>query len=153
MPPQITWKAPEHHHTEKGNDWFWALGIVAIAGAIVALLFKNFLFALLIVIGSFTMSLLAAKPARILSFTLTERGILIDGSLYPYQILVAFWIEDRTENHPLLIIDSSRFLTPHLLIPLEDVDADAVREYLLKHLPEEELSEPLGQRLAEFFGF
>lgn len=153
MPENITWEAPEHRHTDKGNDWFWALGIVALSAAVVALLFKNFLFALLIVIGAGTMSLLAAKPPRVLSFTLTQRGILIDGSLYPYQMLVAFWIQDREGNHPLLIVDSSRFLTPHLLIPLEEIDPDVVREYLLKHLPEEELSEPFGQRLAEFFGF
>ena len=153
MLQQITWQALEHRHTDKSNDWFWALGIVAISGAVVALLFKNFLFALLIVIGSFTMSLLAAREPRTLSFTLTERGILIDGSLYPYQMLVAFWIHDRQGEHSLLIIDSSRFLTPHLLISLEDTDADQVRTYLLEHLPEEELSEPFGQRLAEFFGF
>ena len=138
MPGNIMWTAPEHTHSHKGTDWFWALGIIAISGAIVALLFKNFLFAILIVVGSFTMSLLAAKPPRTLEFELSPRGILIDGSLYPYQMLLAFWIENKKGEHPLLLIDSSRFLTPHLLIPLEDVDADVVREYLLEYLKEED---------------
>ena len=29
----VTWEAPEHHHIEKRSDWFWVLGILAIAGA------------------------------------------------------------------------------------------------------------------------
>lgn len=153
MAEQVSWNAPEHTHTDKGNDWFWALGIIAVSGAVVALLFKNFLFALLIVIGAFTMALLAARPPRTLQFTLTERGILIDDALYPYQMLVAFWIQEHQDDHPLLIVDSRRFLTPHLLIPLDDVDPEEIREYLLEHLKEEELSEPFGQRFAEFFGF
>jgi hypothetical protein len=153
MPENITWRAMEHHHTEKGSDWFWALGIIAVSSAVVALLFNNFLFALLIIIGSFTMALLASQPPRELQFTLTKRGIMIDRALYPYKMLMAFWIEEREDDVPILIVDAQRFLTPHLLISLEDVDAEEVREYLLEYLPEEELHEPFAQRLAEALGF
>ena len=27
----ITWEAPEHNHIEKTSDWYWALGIIAVA--------------------------------------------------------------------------------------------------------------------------
>jgi len=153
MPRDIVWKAFEHSHSDKGTDWFWALGIVAVSSAVVALLFKNFFFALLILVGSFTMSLLASREPRELVFSLTPRGIMIDGSLYPYQMLVAFWIKDRETEHPTLIIDARRFLTPHIITPLEDVDAEQVHTYLSEFLPEEEMDEPFGQRILERFGF
>ena len=40
----ISWEAPEHRHTDKSSDWYWALGIIAIAAAAAALVFGNTLF-------------------------------------------------------------------------------------------------------------
>lgn len=153
MPKDIVWKAHEHSHTDKGSDWFWALGIVAISSAVVAILFKNFLFALLIIVGAFTMALLSRKQPRELTFALTPRGVMIDESLYPYQLLVSFWVKDRDTDSPTLIVDAQRFLTPHLVISLEGADAEQIHTYLSEYLPEEELAEPFGQRLLERFGF
>lgn len=153
MPEKITWTAYEHEHTEKGSDWYWALGIVALSAAIVAVLFQNFFFAILILVGSFTLALLAAKPARELTFSLTARGVLINQALYPYETLVAFWIQDRDSDNPTLIIDVQRFMTPHIITPIAIEDIETIREFLLTHLPEEELREPFGQRFLERFGF
>jgi hypothetical protein len=153
MPQDITWKVREHSHTDKGSDWFWAVGIVVVSSAVVAFLFKNFLFALLLVIGGFTLGLLSSKPPRELTFSLTPRGVMIDRSLYPYQMLAAFWIKGRDSESPTLIIDAQRFLTPHLIASLEGVDAERVHTYLSQYLPEEEMDEPFGQRVLELFGF
>lgn len=153
MPKDIVWKAYEHSHTDKGTDWFWALGIVAFSGAVVAALFQNFLFALLILVGAFTLALLAARPPREIEFALTPQGILVDDALYPYQMLVSFWIKDKETQHAELIVDARKFMTPHLIASLEDTDAELVQKYLAQFLPEEELSEPFAQRLLEKFGF
>lgn len=154
MPQTITWQAYEHQHADKGVDWFWALGIVAVSGAIVALLFGNVLFALLIVVAAFTLGLLASRSPQLVTYTLTERGILADATLYPYQMLEAFWVRTETERErsPVLIVDAQQFLSPHLVIPLADTDPEAIREYLARFLPEEEMEEPLAQRIGEFFG-
>jgi len=152
MQKDISWKAYEHSHSEKGPDWFWALGIIAVSSAVVAILFKNFFFALLIIIGSFTMAMLSAKPPKELEFSLTPQGILIDESLFPYKMLVAFWIEDRGTESPTLIVDARRFMVPHIIVTLEDTDAEQIHSYLSEYLPEEELSEPLGQKILERLG-
>tara|TARA_B100000745_G_scaffold53689_2_gene31881 strand:+ start:1294 stop:1755 length:462 start_codon:yes stop_codon:yes gene_type:complete len=153
MPRTIVWKAYEHEHTEKTSDWFWALGIVAVSSAIVAVLFKNILFALLILIGSFTMALLASRPEKERTFSLTPRGIMIDETLFPYQMLVAFWVKERAGRDSVLIVDARKFMIPHIIVSLEHTDAEQVRAYLSEYLPEEELEEPLGQRILEKFGF
>ncbi len=153
MPRDIVWKAYEHEHEDKTSDWFWALGIVAISSAVVAVLFKNLLFALLILVGSFTMALLASRPEKERTFALTPRGILIDETLFPFQMLVAFWIKDRETDHPTLIVDAQKFMVPHIIVSLENTDAEQVQTYLEEYLPEEELTEPLGQRILEKFGF
>ncbi|MAJ97531.1 MAG: hypothetical protein CMI56_02875 [Parcubacteria group bacterium] len=153
MPQNIVWKAYEHSHTDKGSDWFWALGIVAFSSALVAALFQNFLFALLILVGTFTLALLSARPPRKLEFALTPQGVRIDNALYPYQMLISFWIKNRETDHAELIIDARKFMTPHIIASLEETDVKSVQAYLEQFLPEEELEEPFVQRLLEKFGF
>ena len=42
----VSWEAPQHHHVEKGNDWFFALAIIVLAVIVVAILLDNVMFAL-----------------------------------------------------------------------------------------------------------
>lgn len=153
MPRDIEWTAFEHSHGEKTADWFWALGIVAVSSAVVAVLFKNVLFALLILVAAFTLALLASRPPRERTFALTPRGIMIDEALFPYKMLVSFWIQDRETDHPVLIIDAQRFMVPHIISTLENADAEQIQAYLEEYLPEIETTEPFGQRILEMFGF
>ncbi len=149
----ISWMASEHRHSEKSSDWFWALGILAVAGAIIALLFANVLFALLITVAATTLALLVAQPAQEISFSVTERGVLVNDTLYPYQLLKAFYIDEETEHGTLLIIDARRMLMPHLIIPLPAEYIEPVRTLIANFLPEEELHEPAAQQILEIFGF
>jgi len=57
----ITWEAPEHHHIEKGNDWFFALAIIVLSFVIMAILFNNVLFALLLGLAGGALGVSAAK--------------------------------------------------------------------------------------------
>ena len=74
-PRSITWEAPEHHHVEKGNDWFFALAIIIIALVIAAVLFDNVLFALVIGLAGGALAVSAAKRPAIIPYGVTVRGI------------------------------------------------------------------------------
>ena len=39
----ISWNAPEHYHVEKTNDWYWAVGIITLALAVVCIMFGQVL--------------------------------------------------------------------------------------------------------------
>ncbi|MCW9054818.1 MAG: hypothetical protein OQJ98_02445 [Candidatus Pacebacteria bacterium] len=150
----ISWQDFEHDHTEKSGDWFWALGIIALSGAITAILFENILFALLIFVGAFTIALLAAKKPDLMRFEIGRRGIVIDDTLYPFTTLESFWVEeDEEDDSPALIVKSQRFLMSYLVIPLRNTSPEQVRQMLLEKLDEEELHEPIAHRILEFFGF
>lgn len=151
----ITWEAVEHHHAERGSDWYWALGIVAVSTSLTALLFGNFLFALLIVIAAGTMAIVASREPRVVEFALLERGIRVDDVLYPFKSINAFWIDQTEEEGWVLFVDTARITNPDLIMPIGDgVDAEEIREFLLAHdIPEVEMQEPVSHRLLEFFGF
>ena len=63
---KITWSAFEYEHKEKNNDWFWALGIIIVAGALTSLIYGNYFFAMLLIIGGVLMGYFAKKTPRII---------------------------------------------------------------------------------------
>ncbi|MBV22419.1 MAG: hypothetical protein CMI57_02920 [Parcubacteria group bacterium] len=151
---QLEWRAFEHEHIHKSSDWFWALGIIAIAGAVTAIIFNNILFAIVILVGAFTLSVHAVKKPNLVNFKISERGIIIDNTLHPYSSLESFWVEDESEQtSPKLLIKSKKLLAPHIIIPIENASPNDIRDYLLEYLAEEEDSESLAQKIVEFFGF
>lgn len=149
----LEWNALEHEHIHKNSDWFWALGIIAIAGAAAAIIFSNILFAIVILVGAFTLAINAAKKPSRADFKINERGVIINNTLYPYSSLESFWIEDKEYAPPKLLIKSKKLLSTHIIIPIENVSVADVRDYLLDRINEEEDSEPLSQKIAELFGF
>lgn len=150
----LEWTALEHEHFEKSPDWFWALGIIAVAVATMSIIFNNILFAIVIIIGAFALGMNASKPPAQVRFKITPRGITINKTLYLYSTLESFWVEDENEyEQPKLLIKSQKLLSPHIVIPIKDVSPDDVRDYMLEYLDEKEDSESLAQKIMELFGF
>jgi hypothetical protein len=48
---------------------------------------------------------------------------------------------------------SKKLLMPFIHLPVEEVDIDDVRNYLLQYLHEEELHESFLEKILEYFGF
>lgn len=148
----IRWTADEYAVKRRGRDWYWALGIVAVAAAITAIIIGNFLFAAVIVIGSLVLMLYARRVPVAFQFEINGKGIVIGDRLYPFRTLESFWIPE--EGAPRIIVHSKRLLVPQIVIPLSDeVSIDEVHAALQKSLEEEEHTEPLSERLGEWFGF
>ena len=150
----ITWKCKEYEHSEKSTEWFWALGLIGVAGAVASIMYNNILFAIFILIAVFVLALYASKKPDDFTFTLTQRGLRIDDKLYPFNTFKSFGIEEFSENHtPKLIFDTKKIFELDIIIPLKNVDLDEVHDFLLDYLPEEELEEPISHKFMEWFGF
>ncbi len=150
---KIEWEAPEYNHFEKESNWYWAVGLLAFAMILLAMVLKNFLFAIIILIGAFTVMLYAARAPELINFALTPKGLRIKDRLYPYDSLHAFWISDE-HNKRKIIIDSDRLFLPHIIVLLPDVVSDdEARDYLLQYLPEKRLDESLIDLLSDYLGF
>lgn len=155
-PAALEWRAYEHKHKDaKSPDWFWALGFVAVAIAVAAILFGNSLFGILVILAAVVLGLSVNQKPKENSYAITTRGVVINDVLHPYKGLEAFWIDEtsRTDKN-ILIIDAHRPLVPHIIIEIPDtIDRDVLQDYLLDYLPEEELYEPASHRIAEMLGF
>ncbi len=148
----IRWSAYEHEHIERGGDWFWALGIVAVSVALTSILFGNALFAILIVVAAFTVGIMARTPPELIEFELSDRGIRIGGTLHRYDEIISFWVEDEHGREPLLLVDTTKFMSPNLIIPIEGIDPALVRSFLQERVEEVYMKEPVSHKILEFFG-
>ena len=150
--PLIFWDAPVHLHTEKGSDWYWAVGLITLALAAVALLFGQIITGIFIVVGAAALVLHAAHVPHLVRYEINDRGIMSDSTLYPFVSLESFWIP-HDEFPSKIILKSRKLLMPFIIIYIDEVDPEEVRAILLKYIAETEHHEHLFKRLLERAGF
>jgi len=151
----LEWEGREYDHNPKSTDWYWALGIVAVAGAVAAILFGNYLFAALIIIAAAALALHAAKQPPLHRFSLVEQGIVIGDELHPFERMISFSVLEDVQGElpPMISIKTESWLSPHLIIPLAGVDADQVYSYFLQHVDEGEHHHTFNDLVAAWLGF
>ena len=153
--PIFEWEGREYEHSPRSVDWFWALGILAIALAIAAVLFSNYLLALVIIVAAATLALHGAKHPSLHRFRLTEQGLIIGEELHPFSTMHSFSVLEDIEGElpPALSIKTHNWLSPHLVIPLEVADADAIYAHLLANVDEGEHRHTINDLVAAWLGF
>lgn len=152
-PRAITWRAPEHHHIEKGGDWFVILAVVTVSVVIAAIFLDNILFALLVAIAGGTVSIAASREPREIDFAVTVRGVRVGSELFPLPSLAAYCIDEDDPRGPQLLVRSKRTFMPLLVLPVPEAYVDDVEDILRERLTEEHLEEPFLMKVLEFLGF
>lgn len=148
----LRWSAYEHEHIERSVDWYWALGIVAVSIALTSILFGNVLFAILIVVAAYTIGRIARTAPELVEFELSDRGIRVGGTLHRYDEIISFWVEDELDKAPLLLVDTIKFMSPNLIIPIEGIDPHEIRVFLQERADEVPMKEPVSHKILEFLG-
>lgn len=149
---KITWQTFDRIHTNKTNDWYWIVGIVTITIAVISILLNNIIFAILIIVASFTLTLRATKKPEILDIVINKTGVQMGKIFFPYSNLEAYWVETR-DHHPRIILKSKKTFMPFISILLEETDPEEVDHFLSNYLKNEEHTEPLFEKLLIYLGF
>ena len=151
--PRISWEIEEYNHRDKGPDWFWALGIVAIAGAAIAFVSHDPFFGVLIILSALILGYYAYREPAVIQVAINEDGIMIRDYLYPFTTIKGFAVDENVlGNH--LLIETSRSFSPVISIALpETLDTDGLFDLLQAKIPEKPLKEQLSHRIMEHLGF
>ncbi len=148
----MEWSTTTHEHYERSTDWYWGLGIIALVGSGAAIFFGNFLFAVIILIGTFSVGFLAARGPREHTMRIDDRGISVDGTRYPYSAVHSFFVEHDMEN-PRLFMTMRGALSPHFSLVLDSAQqGNDVRAHLKQHIEEVEQGPHAGEHLARILG-
>lgn len=144
----------EYEPKERSTDWFWAVGIIAAAIAVTAIIFNNVLFGIVVILASFVLSLYAARPPEVIDVVIDDVGVRIHDKLYPYRTLESYWIEEH-QRIPKLFIKSQKLLMPYIIVALniDEAEAHEIDEHLSRHLPEVFHGESIFEKILERLGF
>ena len=99
---KINWSALEYEEKERNIDWFWALGVIVVAGSVTSVIFGNYFFALLLIIGGVLLGVFAIKKPEMVSYELNDKGFQIKTRIYPYEEIKAFVICIINDSEPLV---------------------------------------------------
>lgn len=147
------WDALEYEHQEKPVDWYWALGIIVVVGAVLCIIGDNYLLAILLVIGGIMLGYYGNDKPRPTHVEISERGIKLDKNLYSYESMGNFWMHTDHKNRKCLTIITGRKIMPQTTLVLsEDISAPELRNYLMKFLKEQEIKPSIINLLAESLG-
>jgi hypothetical protein len=148
---KLQWTALEYEDKERSRDWFWALGVIIVTSAVASIIFGDYFFAVLIVLGGGLLGFFAIKKPNTIIYELNEKGLKIGTQLYPYENIKSFWVQ---EVQPTLFIRSERLFMPILSIPIENSMTSEVRDiFIFVNIPEEEMKEHVSDKIMGSLGF
>lgn len=143
----LEWQSPEHRFDKKSADWYWILGIVSTAIAVLSFYFGNLLFGIFIIIAAFTVGMLSYKDTKVVLIRITSKGIAFDRHFYPWRSYQSFWIEDDHIHGPRILISPINTFLPLASVPInEEIDLNELRDILIEFLEEEPLQESIIHR-------
>ena len=148
----LSWTTPEFAYHKKGPGWFIALALMAIVFFILALIMQNYIFALLILLASFLIYIQALKKPPEIKIAMSEEGITVRETLFPYRELNSFWLFEEPEIRTLNL-ESKKLLRPRISIPLAQQNPGEIRQILIGFIPEKKQEETLTDMLARKIKF
>ncbi|MEI6659798.1 MAG: hypothetical protein WCK91_00010 [bacterium] len=149
---RIDWRAPEYAHSNRGIDFFWTIGIVAVLGAILALWSRDFIFAIFILISGFCLIIFTIRKPHEIEFSIESGGISMGRDKYSWKNIKGFDLKTGAPYMKLLIETDKRFL-PVYTIPLPVDMSDEVRSSIIRVVPNIELEESQSMLFMERLGF
>ncbi len=149
----IIWHELEYKEKERSTDWFWALGVIAVASAVASIIFKDYLFAVFIILAALVLGFYAIRKPRLVEFKIDAKGLAVGREFYPYDRLTSFFILEKENGEKLLLVMSKRSVVPLLVLPLGVQNAEEVRQALIARIPEEKHEEPTSHKVMEYLGF
>ena len=150
----IEWSAPEYTHKERGNDWFWALGLITIILCGVAFWYKNNIFAIFILLSGGSLIMFTLRHPLDVNYKIETKGLTMGKDLYPWKALKSFNIKNiDDEKFAKLLIETSKYVLPVYTIPFPKEMENKIKESLTKILPRSEIDESKSMVLMEKLGF
>lgn len=148
----LEWTAPEYEDKERSRDWFWALGVIVVAGSAAAAIYGDYFFAALIVIGGVLLGYFASRRPDLVHYELGPRGLRINDRVFPYDSLKSFSV--MTEPKSLFIVHTGRYFMPIISIPMDPDMGETVHGVMTAmKVPEEKLVPHTSETIMDSLGF
>lgn len=142
------------NHKDRTADWFWAIGLMTVVGAITAIVVGNTLFGIFIIIAGTLLFYVNLHKGSDIVVHINEKTITVNELGYPLKKLKGFSITKNGADEDILIVKTDRFFLPMIILQIPDsIPLGELSEMLEKKVLKEDLHEPPANALAEKLGF
>ncbi len=154
--PKLEWDAPEFIHHEKDISWYWMSIILAVLILAAALWQRNFLFGFFVVAAEILILVWANHAPRRVRFTLTEKGLTVDGKKsYALTDILGFRAHEHEEHEwSRMVFYFRRHFAGTLAVLVPTVRLAEIKNFLLRAgVSETDRDESFIDILGQFLGF
>lgn len=158
LPPEygqeyFGWLVDEFPRYDRGFFWYVFMTVAWVALLIYSVINANFLFALIIVMFALVMYLSNIRKANKIRFSVTDVGILVGETFYPYKDIKRYWFIYEPPEVKNLYFEFKSALSPRVSVDLGDMNPNEVRQVLNQFVYEDlnEDEEPISDFLARLF--
>lgn len=149
----FSWEFPEYIKYKRTKWWYLGMGLFGGLLMIYAIVAKNFLFALIIVMVGIIIFLYEAKEPLTVKFKITEDGLELGDNFFLWKEIKNFWVIYEPPTIKNLYVDFKNIFRPRISVPLEGQDPIKIRERLLEYIDEdtEKEEEPVSDSIGRMF--
>ncbi len=151
-----TWETHEYTQKEINPDWIWALGIITIITIVLSIMYKNYLFGVLMTLGTICIVYLKLHTPKKIHITITDRSIRIGEEERYYHDIGAFWIDvtHKDSEGTRLLIAPKKSFSPLLTLSIPNtIPLKELKNVLLEHIEEKQMKESGIYEIMEKLGF
>ena len=77
--------ALEYEEKERGNDWFWAIGIITVVACGIAVWLHNYVFAVFLLISGCCLIMFTLRHPQDITYTVETKGLSMGKDLYEWK--------------------------------------------------------------------
>lgn len=130
------WYAPEFLQYERTWKWYATAGVLDGALVAYALWEGSWSMALVFLILPLVLFLEHRRKPKITNVLVSHWGIQYGDLQIPYTEMKQFWIHHHPPHVDELHIQTTRKMTPEVVIPLMGASPSLIRQYLVTQIPE-----------------
>ena len=105
----VNWDAKEYIPHDKNKGWYVGLVAVGLLFSAGAVWLEWWTFLVLIILSVVSLWIYAARPPRVLDYSLGNKGISEGNKLYNYEDFRAFGVLREGENFAIVLVPRKRF--------------------------------------------
>ena len=134
----VTWQAKEYLQQDKPPLWYVLFAVIVVAFVGVALWLQAWTFAVLVPIMAAALAVYAHRPPRIVTYSVSEKGLTINDQLHPMGEFKSFGVLPDSELHSLMLVPVKRF-RPGVTLYFPEEVGESLVDILGAYLPMRDL--------------
>jgi len=148
----FAWQHDNYVYYPKNRNWYIVSFLVLIFAVAWTIWVENYFFGAFLVLFYFLIILLDHRPPEAVEFVITPAGIKSGNNFYFWREISDFYIVYQPGGLKNLYFEFNNILNGRLVIPLNDQDPIAIRNFLLKYIKEDfdREVEPISERLRRY---